>query len=82
MDASIGRNIDGEKLYNLDGYDVPQVLGHGFRIVRRKNGYTLQKLHYGKGRGEFTQSIWADIPIVDESGRLIGYEMEKKRNES
>lgn len=75
-DESIGFNAEGQKLYKLDGFDHPQVLGYGFRIVRggANGGYRLQKQYTGKPRGEMTQIVWADIPVVDEAGKLLGYE--------
>lgn len=62
-DESIGKNPEGRKLYMVEGFSHPQVLGYKFRIVKRSDGYALQYPHYKCGNGEMTEQQWVDIPV-------------------
>jgi len=75
-DESIGYSIHDKnrKVYDMDGYDEPQQLGYGFRLIKRGKGVCLQKQYTGPPRGESTQTIWADIPVYNEDGSFSGYE--------
>ena len=74
-DESIGYNKEGHKIYMVEGFDHPQVLDYGFRFVKTTHGIKLQRQHTGEPRGEATQTIWTDVPVVNEIGALLGYEI-------
>lgn len=66
------------KTYNIAGYDTPQVMEYqtDLRLMINKDGsITLQKRVQGQARGEFTESYWIDVPIVNDTGDLIGYNL-------